>query len=75
MEASAVKDFFSDMTPTQACTTALIIATDPNIQNTQVREKLSIFAFETVFIISLEYIVRYWSIAHNNNEIYFQSWF
>lgn len=36
VEASVVKDFFADMTPTQACTTALIIATDPNIQNTQV---------------------------------------
>lgn len=38
VEASIVKDFFADMTPTQACTTALIIATDPNIQNTQAAE-------------------------------------
>lgn len=41
VEASLVKDFFTDMTPTQACTTALIIATDPNIQNTQVRKEFS----------------------------------
>ncbi|KAK8391628.1 hypothetical protein O3P69_017278 [Scylla paramamosain] len=38
VEASIVKDFFTDMTPTQACTTALILATDPNIQNTQAAE-------------------------------------
>ncbi|XP_069168199.1 nuclear pore complex protein Nup155 [Procambarus clarkii] len=37
-EAAMVKDFFTAMTPTQACATALIIATDPNNQNTQVAE-------------------------------------
>lgn len=35
-----VKDFFTAMTPTQACATALIIATDPNSQNAQVSPHL-----------------------------------
>ncbi|XP_071552896.1 nuclear pore complex protein Nup155 isoform X3 [Panulirus ornatus] len=37
-ESAMVKDFFTAMTPVQACATALIIATDPNTQNTQVAE-------------------------------------
>ncbi|KAG7173878.1 Nuclear pore complex protein Nup155-like [Homarus americanus] len=38
-EAAVVKDFFTAMTPAQACATALIIATDPNRQNIQVAER------------------------------------
>ncbi|KAK4316417.1 hypothetical protein Pmani_012431 [Petrolisthes manimaculis] len=37
-DAPPVKDFFTAMTPTQACATALIIATDPSSQNAQAAE-------------------------------------
>lgn len=37
-ESNMVKEFFSAMTPTQACATALIIATDPHRPNAQVAE-------------------------------------
>lgn len=37
-ESSIIKEFFSAMTPTQACATALILATDPSNQNAQVAE-------------------------------------
>ncbi|XP_042856337.1 nuclear pore complex protein Nup155-like [Penaeus japonicus] len=37
-ESNIVKEFFSAMTPTQACATALIIATDPHRPNAQVAE-------------------------------------
>ncbi|XP_066949536.1 nuclear pore complex protein Nup155 isoform X2 [Macrobrachium rosenbergii] len=37
-ESSIIKDFFSAMTPTQACATAIILATEANNQNAQVAE-------------------------------------
>lgn len=44
-ESNIVKEFFSAMTPTQACATALIIATDPHRPNAQVCMKGCLFFF------------------------------
>uniref|UniRef100_A0A2P2HZZ0 Nuclear pore complex protein Nup155-like n=1 Tax=Hirondellea gigas TaxID=1518452 RepID=A0A2P2HZZ0_9CRUS len=37
-DGAAVTEFFTAMSPTQACATALILATDPNLQNSQIAE-------------------------------------
>ena len=37
-EGAPVREFFTAMSPTQGCATALILATDPNMQNSQVAE-------------------------------------